>query len=465
MEKVLLFAFLLAFQGAATPPPPGKVTGILRKGNGMPATGVRISAMPKPETREDVVGFALVAIAQTDEAGRFRLEDVPPGSYFIVAGRVDRPTYYPAGSDIEKGKLVDVGPGAEVSGIDFTMNDESTRSEFTDVFRSALINVTVPLSVVADESGKIPFASEAGAVTLQFERIADGSIINLPVTSRSVTLQSIVAANTTDYRVTVANLPEGYSVRSIVQDGIELQGGALKIPASIGQQPTSADTQRPNTVLGAVSASFSLSRSSPQTSDLVISILYMPGTERAGSQGVRVSGLGRREDVHPVFLSGKQGLTFTDGSFEFNHVLPGRHTIGLVESPGRTMGATLIVGEFDIDNVQLEDVPVLPADIQVSREAGPAGDLAAGSRVSPVTLRGRVLEEVTKQPASSGQVYITGRTGPSYPIDEQGRFEISELLPGTYTLEIQIFGYGNVTRPVSVGAEDVSLELTSKKLY
>src|ERR1051325_6112161 len=91
-----LFLSILLAQGTIPRADSGVVTGVVRLPDGSPAPGVRVAAMVPPE-----VGFSpgnaseLAAIGKTDESGHYRLEDVPAGRYFIVAGRVDAPTYYP----------------------------------------------------------------------------------------------------------------------------------------------------------------------------------------------------------------------------------------------------------------------------------------------------------------------------------------------------------------------------------
>ena len=83
----------------------GTVAGVLRNASGVPAAGVRVSAMAQPDSAQELSSAAaLVSIAETDEAGRYRLENVPPGRYYIVAGRVDFPTYYPGAQEMTGGK-------------------------------------------------------------------------------------------------------------------------------------------------------------------------------------------------------------------------------------------------------------------------------------------------------------------------------------------------------------------------
>src|SRR4051794_25668380 len=93
----LLFLLLLQ-SGRQTGPElePGSVAGILRGFDGKPTQCVRVAALPDPQTERDFpAGTTLSSLARTDQEGKFRLDNISPGRYYISAGRVDAPTYYP----------------------------------------------------------------------------------------------------------------------------------------------------------------------------------------------------------------------------------------------------------------------------------------------------------------------------------------------------------------------------------
>src|SRR5688572_29998661 len=76
-----LFAVVLLAQAAG-----GIVSGIVRDAAGNPVTGIRVALMTEPNV--------LANIGKTEASGYYRLENIPPGRYYVVAGRVDTPTYY-----------------------------------------------------------------------------------------------------------------------------------------------------------------------------------------------------------------------------------------------------------------------------------------------------------------------------------------------------------------------------------
>lgn len=114
----LLLAVALLLPGQTTQSQTGVITGQLVGTNGQPATGVRVAAMPVP--REGDTGVpTLVGLTVTDSNGRYTLEMIEPGTYYVTSGRVDSPTYFPGVGSVATAKSVLVTSGAKVSGIDF----------------------------------------------------------------------------------------------------------------------------------------------------------------------------------------------------------------------------------------------------------------------------------------------------------------------------------------------------------
>ena len=436
MIATLLTAFL-ALQGLPLAAQQGgTIAGILRNAEGRPAVGVRISALSRPESQvEAISGADLISIAETDEQGRFRLEDVPPGQYYVVAGRVDAPTYYPGTPQMAMATVIKVTAGATIAGLDFAMGNNSIRTEGTDIFRAAAVSKSVPIRVVTEDGAKIPVNSAAGPVMLQIERTTDGDTKTVPITATSAILQVLVA-NRNDFKITVQNLPDAYAVKSI----------------TIGNLDITNDIWR------------GITEQYATLSPIAVTLATQPVAASPAS-GVRVTGINRPRDSHPIYMSGTQAILLADGTFEFRNVPPGRHTIATLDYPGKTRGATIVVGDKDLENVTLDDVSNTPADIQLRRSPAPGGDKPPGAKLPLVTLRGRVLEEKTKQAPYSGQVFLSGQDGPNYDLDDEGKFVIPNLLPGVYNLQILIFGYATIEQEFTVGIEDMNVELTSRKLY
>jgi len=88
----------------------GSITGTVRMANGAPASGVRVTAMREDTT--DAALRAMSSLTQTDSTGRYHLDNVPAGRYYIAAGRVDLPTYYPGTLDMTQGTTISISSAA-----------------------------------------------------------------------------------------------------------------------------------------------------------------------------------------------------------------------------------------------------------------------------------------------------------------------------------------------------------------
>ena len=109
------------------PARPGAVSGQIQTREGFPAVAVRVSAIPAPPPfikESDGQNYwstpAPAATALTGADGRYRLPNVPPGRYYIVAGMLGQATYYGGATVPEKATVVTLAPaGAET--IDFKL--------------------------------------------------------------------------------------------------------------------------------------------------------------------------------------------------------------------------------------------------------------------------------------------------------------------------------------------------------
>lgn len=89
--------------------PGGTVTGFLRTNEGAPMASVRVGVAPADGSND---GSVLQAIVQTDSDGQYRIENVPPGRYHIMTGRVDSPLFHPGVDDVRRATTIVVADGA-----------------------------------------------------------------------------------------------------------------------------------------------------------------------------------------------------------------------------------------------------------------------------------------------------------------------------------------------------------------
>lgn len=104
----------------------GTLSGTVRTEDGKPAAGIRVAAMAAANL---VTGTgdaaALFSITQTDELGRYTLENVPPGRVFVTAGRVDLPTYFPGATSAATAVPIEVTSAVTLKDLDFLVAQSS----------------------------------------------------------------------------------------------------------------------------------------------------------------------------------------------------------------------------------------------------------------------------------------------------------------------------------------------------
>jgi len=98
----------------------GVVAGRLLSADGTALAGARVAAVPAEAGRGETTDV-LAAISQTDASGAYRLENLSPGRYYIRAGLVDFPTYYPGATTLSEARVITVAQGSVQSGVDFVL--------------------------------------------------------------------------------------------------------------------------------------------------------------------------------------------------------------------------------------------------------------------------------------------------------------------------------------------------------
>jgi hypothetical protein len=128
---LLTLALLAQTAPTVTTPPvparPGAINGQVQTRDGFPAVAVRVSAIPAPPINiraSDGQNYwatpAPTGTAITDREGRYRLTNIPPGRYYLVAGILGQATYFPGVTESERATVVTLAPaGAET--IDFKL--------------------------------------------------------------------------------------------------------------------------------------------------------------------------------------------------------------------------------------------------------------------------------------------------------------------------------------------------------
>jgi hypothetical protein len=489
----ILLTFILLAQGIPVQQG-GTVTGVLRDIQGMPLAGVRMAAVARGDSIEEAAtGAAMAGLAETDEQGRFTMENIPPGRYSIAAGRLDLQTYYPGTQSLADATILTITPGATLSGINFALNNASVGRAPGGA--SAIPNITalIPVRVVTDKGQALPISANGTFISLRLE--FGTGVLSIPIDGASFSVPGPIAS---DVRVVVENLPDTYEVKSITYGSTSIPQGIFKltsanfatrlmtmlavpppVPAPTPAPPTPAPLVNPGLPTVLANGTVSLFAAAQSTSNIIFaSTTLKPAatppsalsitigeSARTSTGGARVSGLTGSTDKRRVYISGKPGTVFSDGTFEFQGVQPGRHLIASVGN-SNPFASVVVVGNQDLSGIALKETLMLPPGAREPSAPMPAGPYAPGTIVGLARITGTVIEEIARTPILEGNLTI--RAGDSYrtiPIDDKGRFESFYLLPGTYDLRFQIFGQSSFGPSITVEDKDIDIEVTSRRLY
>ncbi|HET9942372.1 MAG TPA: carboxypeptidase-like regulatory domain-containing protein, partial [Terriglobia bacterium] len=209
MKMLLLTLILFAQRPPSTALQTGAVTGRLLNEDGTPAVKVRVSAMSIPDTQGGNLSPALITLTETDNTGRYRLADVPVGRYYVVAGFVDSPTYYPRGTSPSGATPVNVTFNATAANIDFRIERPST-------------GLTVSGRVISE-------ASSAFGIQINLTGNSNGSFSNANVAAKLDGSFEFVRVRPGTYNLSVNPSPFP-DQRSIVVVDKDVTGLELRIP-------------------------------------------------------------------------------------------------------------------------------------------------------------------------------------------------------------------------------------------
>ena len=124
-------------------------------------------------------------------------------------------------------------------------------------------------------------------------------------------------------------------------------------------------------------------------------------------------------------------------------------------------GAVVVVGDRDLDGVQLDRVLLIPLEAPAVQ----ADPHSPGAVVPLGGLRGRIVSAATGEPMR-GVVTIIGDSAQApYVVGNDGSFEIPKLLPGSYNLQVSIFDHYTLNQTVVVGETDTTVELRVRRAY
>jgi hypothetical protein len=321
----------------------------LKDATGAPLAGVRVGAIAVSGKRGTPTDSGvLVNITQTDASGRYVLENVSAGRYYIAAGLVTFPTYYPGTGEISRAAVVTVGAGAALSSYDFTSVVTAVLSP------NFVVQVQVPVRIVTEDGN--PFSGPA--------RI-QATNANPLVLLRGGTVPNLSLA-TGDYIFDVVGLTVGYGLKSVSYRGVDKGLAFVTIdPTAPGDLVLTVGAVTPSQIRGA--------RVSGRLVDVAPELL---GKKRT----VRLKGFGQTV---------METTVAPDGTFGFDKVPLNDYDVLITDVPG--VSARVGVRRDKDDR-----------DFEVSLRNDPFPEFP-GSLISqffdsrqPLTLKGTVTQSVVR---------------------------------------------------------------------
>jgi 5-hydroxyisourate hydrolase-like protein (transthyretin family) len=390
---------------AATTAAPGTVAGRLTLADGKPAANVGVALSPYEPGPERKT----VARASTDADGRYRMANVPAGRYRLqaLAAAFFSPEERAASSFFNTGKIVTVGAGETVEGVDLTLlrggvvTGRVTNSEGKPVVAERVMLVD------ADQ----PARSGAGAWVINpFEFETD---------DRGV------------YRL--YGVPAG---RYLVSVGQDRDSGTVVIGPAGARY---ARTFHPNAT-DAAQAKIVEVTAGGEACDVDIALADAPKSyqatgkivDEAGAPVARVGyGYGAlRAEAKTVGAWGMDGsVTNAEGEFTVRNLMPGRYAVFAVND----FGSAPLETYSDAVQFEVTDSDVSGLVVKVHRGASVSGtvsiegttDRAVLARIAQLSLNAQVRPAPGAPPEQiAAPSFVSGR------VNADGTFRFAGLKPG-----------------------------------
>jgi hypothetical protein len=494
--RLLLLAALLAVQRPAAPPlQTGTVTGRLLNPDGSAAQKIRVSAMSIPESPNSANdSSALITLTETDNTGRYRLTDVPAGRYYIVAGFVDSPTYYPRGTLPTAAAPVNVTANGTVTLNDFRIEKPSTGLTVSgrlinesNQFGSGVVQVVLsggPSGAYTNQN--VPLKLDG---SFEFLRVRPGNY-NLTVSPYPFPLSRTVVVGEADVTGLEVLLPWTTEVsgRVIVDGGgpvptfnVSFTGGNRQATAYQSNQAFRATLAEGfyGVYISNIPAGFYVKSIGSGTVDLLSEPyrVVKPATPTeivvtlgvsTPSPWVRLSGHltgAKPNTVTTLTLNGPIGNLETqvgpDGSFELPRVLPGTYSAYVRSNTATAASAvSIVVPNRDLAGIEL----ALPAVKEISGRIA-VEDGGPFPRFALILSEVPSIAKATPNPGGStptlAQLLVTTngavngirplQTTIGIAVQQDGSFKAS-LPEGSYQIAANITGNGSAPPPYSLKA-------------
>jgi hypothetical protein len=349
MHALLWILLLAQTQG-------GVISGRIVSIDGTPAAQKRVVAQAVLERADVALGASMLAgLTQTDNDGRFRLENIPPGRYYIVLDPLDVPSYYPGVTKPDRATIVTVSDASVIEGMDFKIPDFEGGKVYgrldpppRPLTGAVMVNMTTNpnrsgLTAATVFQGTLNLLSNTGTnvnIAGALSSLSSSPTVSVPVKADGTF--EFPKTRTGSY-IVLTSPGIGLSTRSVEIDGVDLRD--VELIAG-----TATAVARGVTVRGHIAGSLV-----PELLDGLTVAL----TDRSITGAPRVP-------VNP------------DGSFAFTNVQPGSYVAITIPSPNVDKLTTVQVGNQDIDDIQV----VPPATIQIPGRI----DIEGGGKLKTLSI-------------------------------------------------------------------------------
>jgi protocatechuate 3,4-dioxygenase beta subunit len=426
----------------------GVITGRVTDANGRPIIGEVISLSGEDDSPSSPpsVSSGPFNVFRTDDRGVYRIFGLPPGRYivsagqgaggfnipFLAAGRKNARTYHPGSTDRAKARVVEVAPGAEVTGVDIRLSplakgyDARGRVIDADTGK-AISNAIVFYSAIKESApnsntprGISPSNSKG---EFHFDSLSPGHY-----SARA----QLVEPESEYYNESIQ-----FEVKSEDITGLEIK---LRRGSSISGIVTIEDTDDPDVMSK-------------------VALLQLSASVEGGESDSFPAGFG-------------SGKIERDGSFRIWGLRPGKAHIYVGDYLSRQK---IVLARIERDGLEQ------PNSIEIKQGEQVTGvKLVLSAAVS--SIRGQVvIEGGTLPPGTALIAYaenedkVDFRSGNSATVDAAGYFQIDGLSPGSYRVRLVAELPGNnqplqlseVTESVIVArgrSAEVTLRLNLKKI-
>ena len=395
----IIGALVLA-QSSITTIASGAIEGRIFASDGTPMAHTRVSAIEVTQDFQNKPDTATqFRIVQTDMDGQYRIDNLPAGRYYIAAGLVASPTYYPGVTTVRGAEPLSLQNGSTLRNINFAFLPEtgfSVSGKVLGISPSLPYPLRLRLYPVANPSSPM---SQTVAVdvngSFQFPRLPPGdyelAVVQTNPSSKPL-LVEIRSADVTNLQIQAPLMSVG---RVVVDDG------------------------RPLPFAGATG---------PNPQDVATLISLNPG-----------------------------GAVRANGGFGGNSIVPGEfYRLTITGIPFGYYVKSMVTGTVDLLSQPLKLVgPVSPEILVTLTTSRPASE-AAGA-----TVHGRIIGSLTQSPGGFPTIVTLsipraqGSHAGEAVVQTDGTFEFKDVPPGTYQLRVASSGKSLANTTLAVGNSDI----------